>query len=239
MGFTHSRESKLGRVLLVEESAPLQATLSEYFRERRIETYAAYGLTDARALLSALTPDLTILDLDLGDGDAFDLIEDIGKAGSRCVILSARDQPEARIRALSLGVDDFVAQPIELEEIYLRIRNLLANRRSRKVEVSGSIIDLQGIKVDLLPRALLTRDLSPGAELTETELFLLQILTENIGRIVSKETLFEKIHQRPYTSNTRSLDVSISRLRIKLKSIDAGADIRSVRQAGYILSRAA
>jgi len=86
-------------------------------------------------------------------------------------------------------------------------------------------------------RALLTRDLSPGPELTESELFLLQILTENIGRVVSKEALFEKIHGRPYEPNTRSLDVGMSRLRIKLKSIDADADIRSVRQVGYILSR--
>jgi DNA-binding response OmpR family regulator len=226
----------LGRVLLVEGSAPLQATLSGYFREHGIDTYAAYGLTDARALLSALAPDVTILDLDLGEGDAFDLIEDIVKAGSRCVIVSDRDQPEDRIRALSLGADDFVGKPIEVEEIYLRIRNILANRPSRNVAVGSSIIDLQGIKVDLVTRALLTRDLAPGAELTEAELFLLQILTENIGRTVSKEALFEKIHGRPYTPTTRSLDVSISRLRIKLKSIATGAEIRSVREAGYILT---
>jgi two-component system, OmpR family, response regulator len=233
MGF--ARGSKLGRVLLVEGSAPLQATLSEYFRERGIDTYAAYGMTDARALLAALKPDATTLDLDLEDGDPFDLIEDIGKAGSRCLVLSARDQPEDRIRALSMGADDFLAKPVEIEEIYLRIRNILANRRTQNVTV-GSIIDLHGIKVDLVTRALLGRDMAPGAELTEMELSLLQILTDNIGRVVSKEALFENIHGRPYTSNTRSLDVSISRLRIKLKSIDAGAEIRSVRQAGYILS---
>jgi DNA-binding response OmpR family regulator len=226
----------LGRVLLVEGSAPLQATVSAHFRERGIDTYTAYGLTDARALLSALPPDVTILDLDLGDGDAFDLIKDIGKVGSRCVIISARDQPEDRIRALSLGADDFVAKPIEVEEMYLRIRNILANRRSQTVEVSGSIIDFQGIKVDLVTRALLTRDLAPVVALTEQELFLLQILTENIGRIVTKEALFEKIYGRPYQPNTRAVDVTISRLRIKLKFIYPDLDIRSVRRAGYILS---
>lgn len=237
MGFVHSRGSKLGRVLLVEGSAPLQTTFSDYFRERGIDTYTAYGVTDARALLPALTPDVTILDLDLRDGDAFDLIEDIGRVGSRCLILSDSDLPEDRIRALSLGADDFVAKSTEVEEIFLRIRNILANRRSQAIAVSGSIIDLQGIKVDLVTRALLTRDMAPGAELTETELFLLQILTDNMDRVVSKEILFEKIHGRPYTSGTRSLDVSISRLRIKLKSVDADVEIRSVRQAGYILSR--
>jgi DNA-binding response OmpR family regulator len=237
MGFALSRGSKLGRVLLIEGSAQLQATISEYFRERGIDIYAAYGVEDARAILSALKPDVTILDLDLEDADAFTLIEDIGKAGSRCLVLSVRDQPEDRIRALSIGADDFVTKPAEIEEVFLRIRNILANRRSLSVSVNPSIIDLQGIKVDLVSRALLNRNMQPGADLTETELSLLQILTDSIGRVVSKEALFESIHGRPYTSSTRSLDVSISRLRLKLKSVDAGAEIRSVRQAGYILSR--
>jgi DNA-binding response OmpR family regulator len=237
MGFARYQGPKLGRVLLVEGLAPLDASFSEHFRERGIDIYAAHGVTDARALLPALRPDVTILDLDLGDGDAFDLIEDIGKVGSRCLILSIRDQPEDRVRALSLGADDFVAKTAEVEEIYLRIRNILANWSSRTIVDSHSIIDLQGIKVDLLTRSLLTPDMAPGANLTETELLLLQLLTDNIDRIVTKEALFEKIHGRPSTSNTRSVDVTISRLRLKLKSTDAGAEIRSVRQRGYILSR--
>ena len=72
MGFAHYQGPKLGRVLLVEGLAPLDASFSEYFRERGIDIYAARGVTDARALLPALKPDVTILALDLGDGDAFD-----------------------------------------------------------------------------------------------------------------------------------------------------------------------
>jgi DNA-binding response OmpR family regulator len=100
------------------------------------------------------------------------------------------------------------------------------------------VIDLQGIKVNLVTRTLLAGGGAQGVDLTETELSLLRILTENIGRVVSKEVLFESIHGRPSTSQTRSLGVSVSRLRIKLKSIDADAEIRSVRQTGYIFSRA-
>ena len=149
MEFARSRGPKLGRVLLVDGLAPLDPSFSEYFRERGIDIYSAHGVRDARALLPALKPDVTILDLDLGDGDAYDLIEDIGKVGSRCLILSVRDQPEDRVRALSLGADDFVAKTAEVEEIYLRVRNILANWPPRTIADSHSIIDLQGIKVDL------------------------------------------------------------------------------------------
>ena len=234
-----TRATKLGRVLLIEGSATLRTSLSEYLRSRGIDSYAAYGVTDARALLPALNPDVTILDLELEDGDAFDLIDDIAKVGSRCLILTARDRAEDLIRGLSSGADDFVAKPIEIEEVYLRICNILANRRLQSAGANSNIvIDLQGIKVNLVTRTLLGGGDAPGADLTETELSLLRILTENIGRVVSKEVLFESVHGRPSTSRTRSLGVSISRLRIKLKSIDTDTEIRSVRQAGYILSRA-
>ena len=156
MGFAYSRGPKLARLLLVEGLAPLPEAFSEHFRERGIDIYTAHGVSDARALLPALKPDVTILALDLGDGNAYDLMEDIGKVGSRCLILSVRDQLEDRVRALSLGADDFVAKTVEVEEIYLRVQNILANWPSRTIADSHSIIDLQGIKVDLLTRSLLT-----------------------------------------------------------------------------------
>ena len=177
--------------------------------------------------------------MELEDGDAFDLIDEIAKVGSRCLILAARDRAEDLIRGLSSGADDFVAKPIENEEVYLRVCNILANRRLQSVGGNNDIvIDLQGIKVNLVTRTLLGSGDAPGADLTETELSLLRILTENIGRVVSKEVLFESVHGRPSTLRTRSLGVSVSRLRIKLKSIDTDIEIRSVRQAGYILARA-
>jgi DNA-binding response OmpR family regulator len=196
-----TRATKLGRVLLVEGSAALRTSLSEYLRSRGIDSYTACGVTDARALLAALNPDVTILDLELEDGDAFDLIDDIAKVGSRCLILTSRDRSEDLIRGLSSGADDFVAKPIEIEEVYLRVCNILANRRLQSVGVGASnniVIDLQGIKVNLVTRTLLGGDDTPGADPTETELSLLRILTENIGRVVSKEVLFESVHGRPF-----------------------------------------
>jgi DNA-binding response OmpR family regulator len=85
-------------------------------------------------------------------------------------------------------------------------------------------------------RAILNRSGRPGPELTETELSLLRLLTENMDRVVAKETLFSSIYGRPYAPGTRSLDVGVSRLRIKLRSTDIGAEIRSVREAGYMFS---
>jgi DNA-binding response OmpR family regulator len=225
------------RALLIEESPALRTTCSEYLQSRGIDTFTARGLSDARALLPALKPDVTALDIDLEEGDGLQLIEVITGQGSRCLILSVRDQVQDRMHALSLGADGYLLKPINLEELYLRMRNILTNRRPERASLNSAVVDFNGVKVDLVTRSLLNRGGLPGPELTEMELALLRVLTENINRTVSKETLFDSVYERPYSPGARSLDVAISRLRIKLKATDIGAKIRSVREAGYLLSR--
>jgi DNA-binding response OmpR family regulator len=113
---------------------------------------------------------------------------------------------------------------------------MMAARMPQAAGASGAIVDFHGVKVDLVTRAILNRSGRPGPELTETELSLLRLLTENMDRVVAKESLFSAIYARPYAPGTRSLDVGVSRLRIKLRSTDVGAEIRSVREAGYMFS---
>jgi DNA-binding response OmpR family regulator len=225
------------RALLVAEGLDLRNKFSQYLQERGLDVYVAKGAEDARALLPALRPDITTLDVDFTEGDAFKLIEDIGRAGSRCLIISEKNQVEDRIRALSLGADDYLIKPIHLEELYLRLRNIVVNRGGNVGAASVTVIDLNGVKVDLVRRALLNSEGEIGPELTENELTLLRVLADGIDRVISKEELFLAVFGRPYTTGTRLLDVCASKLRIKLKSTDIPVELRSVRKVGYMLSR--
>jgi DNA-binding response OmpR family regulator len=126
---------------------------------------------------------------------------------------------------------------LDLEELFLKLRNLVAHKRSSPGEPQSTILDLSGVRIDLVTRAVLGPNDHPGPELTATELTLLRILADNFERVVSKETLFSAIRGEAYSPTTRSLDVGLSRLRIKLREGGANVDIRSVRQAGYLLSR--
>ena len=141
------------------------------------------------------------------------------------------------MRALSLGADSYLVKPISSEELYLRLRNILANRSPRRSELNNAIVDLQGVKVDLVTRAVLDRGGARGPDLSETELSLLRVLAENANRTVSKENLSHQVYRQSYLPGSRALDVGISRLRIKLKSAGTGAEIRSVREAGYLFTR--
>jgi len=229
---------EMARALIIEESPELRKAFSEFLQERGIETFTARGASDATTLLAVLKPEITVLDVDFRDGDALLLIEQIARVGSRCLIISDPTQIQVRIRVLSLGVDDYLGKPVDLEEFYLRIRNILRSHAQNNEVAKNTILDLNGVKVDLMTRTLLDKNGQPGAELTEHELSLLRMLSASLDRVVSKEILFEVIHHRPGAPTTRSLDVAISRLRIKLKSSDVGMELRSVRQVGYMLSRA-
>jgi len=226
------------RALIIQDSANLRTSYTEYLADKGFDIYSARGAADALALLTAVKPDVTTLDLDMREADGFELIPAIRQNGSLCVVLSSRNAQEDRIRALSLGADDYVLKPVDLEELFLRLRNMLAHRQTAASEAKTTILDLQGVRVDLITRAILGPDDTPGAELTATELAFLRILTDNFERVVSKEALFAAIRGEVYSPTTRSLDVGMSRLRIKLRQSGAGVDIRSVRQAGYLMARA-
>ena len=230
----------MGRALLIEHSAQLRASFSEYLSERGIDVYTAHGAADGIAMLTAVKPEVTALALSFRDDDEFELIPSICDSGSLCLVVTEQDDSENRMRALSLGADGYLVKPVEPEELFLRVRNMIAHRQPcAGQEAQNTILDLNGIRVDLMSRALIGPNGESDVELTATELTMLRKLSENIDRIVSKEALFGAMHNEAYSSATRSLDVGVSRLRIKLRKAGAPVDIRSVRQAGYILSRAA
>ena len=157
LAWLHYSGLKMNRALFIEASSALRSECSEYLQFRGIDTYAARTLADARALLLVLKPDVAALDSDLEEGDGLEMIQDIVDAGSRCLIISARDEDRDRILALSRGADGYLVKPVNAEELYLRIRNILATRRSRNSEINNAIIDLHGIKVDVETSAVLDR----------------------------------------------------------------------------------
>jgi len=227
----------MARAFLIASPSETRIDLSEYLTARGLEIFVAPGLGDARAMLGSLRPDVSILDREARDGDGIDFISEIVDAGSRCLIISSRNEVNDRVRALSLGADDYLAKPINYEELFLRLRNVLLNKVPPSYDRDKYIADLEGIKVDLTTRKILNQSGSPGAALTENELSVLRLLTENIEHIVSREALSAALNEGSYDNQSRAVDVGVSRLRIKLNSTDNGVVIRSVRSTGYILMR--
>jgi DNA-binding response OmpR family regulator len=221
----------------VSESVDLRIEMQDYLQDRGLDTVTARGVAAASTLLPAIRPDVTALDVDSEDGDAYALIKPILAVGSSCIVISKHIDMNDGVRSLQLGADDYVSKPFNMEELYLRLLKILA-RRPQESDQPSTILDLEGVKVDLVKRSVIGRDSHPDVEVTEAELALLRFLSENKDRLINHESIYAAIHGQPYQAkNRRALEVAMSRLRIKLKASGNGIEIRSVRRAGWLLSR--
>src|SRR5690242_16282038 len=119
------------RALIIEGEQGLRLSLSPFFQKSGLDLYGAVSLEDARALMPVLKPVVTIVDRELRDGDGLDLVEAAALVGARTMVVSERNAAADRIRALTLGAHDYIAKPADPEEIYLRVRNLLAAQGAR------------------------------------------------------------------------------------------------------------
>lgn len=225
------------RALVIEGDQALRSSLSPFFQKSGLDIYGAGSIEDARALLPVLKPAVTIVDRELRDGDGLDLVVEAVQAGAHALVVSSHNTTEDRIKALLLGAQEYLAKPADPEEVYLRVRNMLATQ-NHSDDDRAMVREFGGVRVDLTTRAVLRPDGTHLDELTETELAVLRMLAENADRIVSRESLHPIVTGVEASGKpTRAIDTCVSRLRIKLRGADSGVEIRSVRQAGYLFRR--
>lgn len=222
-------------MLLIEDSVSSRLLVTEYLGQRGLTIVCARGLAEAREILPILRPAVTILDIELEDGDGFELIEEIKDFRSRCIVVSVRSEASDRKRALRLSADDYLCKPFDIEELYLRVVNLASNPYSPGRPVRDATVRLGSIHINLATRAMLDKNGMPLVLLTQTEFLMLETLCKNSNFVVSKEALSQASLGHRYLPSSRSLEVLVSRLRHKLTLLDPCIILKSVRGEGYVL----
>lgn len=222
------------RVLVIEDddgiAVPLVRTLERegYQVERTAEGLP--GLERARSG----DIELIILDLGLPDIDGLELCrraraEDID-AG--IIVLTARGGELDRVVGLDMGADDYLAKPFGLAELLARARALL--RRSRPPSrTPPTTTAADGLRVDAQARRAWvgTRELS----LTSKEFDLLALLAMRPGSVLTRERLMDEVWDSNWYGSTKTLDVTVGRLRQKLQDAAATARVVTVRGVGFRL----
>jgi len=166
--------------------------------------------------------------LDMREGTAWELLgilPDYPELGHIPVLLLVERE---RLGRLWLGpADDFVIMPLDQEEIVARLRLLKKSETGEGVTVIGDlVIDAEAYQARLLGRLL---------EMTYKEFELLRYLAERRGRVVSREQLLSDVWGYENYIGTRTIDIHIRRLRVKL-GVEYGSLIETVRQVGYRFS---
>jgi DNA-binding response OmpR family regulator len=223
-------------ILLVEDDAAIAYMLSDVLESSGYIVREASTGAAARALAEQIQPNLIILDLVLPDEDGLVLCS-VLKQMIDCPILicSGTQRRRDEFLSLKLGADDFIAKPFDVYDLLARVEVLL--RRAAQHRASEGAPQRQPIRIGELfidPSPHLVTLSGHVLQLTPTEYRLLSVLAARPDQVVPRDTLAKLVWGDPDTGTSRTIDVHIGRLRVKLSQGSARApQIVSVRGFGY------
>lgn len=217
------------KILIIEDDTDLREGLKFSFESDGYEVADVGTKQEGIRKIRQGSYDMVLLDCNLPDGTGFELCREVRRfCHVPVIMLTARDTEMDEIRALELGVDDYLSKPFSLGVLKARMKRILNGRRDTDELVSGSItIDKSSCRV--------YRD---GKEiaLSKLEYRLLRFLVENKNHVLSKEQILDKIWDSDgkYVDNN-TVSVNISRLRKKLEQDTFGTGcIKTIQGIGYI-----
>jgi two-component system KDP operon response regulator KdpE len=201
------------RVLVVDDDRQLLRALQITLAAHGYEIVPAGTGAAALAAASAQPPDVVILDLGLPDLDGVAVIEGLrGWCRAPIIVLSARHEERAKVRALDAGADDYVTKPFGMDELLARLRAALR----RPLPATGTAtVTTKAFAVDLAARRVTTQH--GEIRLTPTEWHLLEILVRDPGRLVTQQELLRQVWGPAYSTETNYLRVHLANLRRKLE----------------------
>ena len=249
-------------ILIVEDDININNLLCEVLVKAGYTCEQAFSGTEAKLLLNikekAYT--LVLLDLMLPGASGEEVLKEIRKQGRLPVIvLTAKDSIDDKIGVLTDGADDYITKPFEIREVLARIQVQLRHievetkgaaevetkveaEAETEVKTKAGIQEGQGSGRLEFRDMVLTRstfEVSIGGrvlpKITKQEFAILELLLKNPKQVFSKEDIFEYAWDEPYMGETKTLDVHISNIRKKIKTVTSDEYIETIWGIGYRL----
>ena len=201
-------------ILLLEDDAALGQGIRYALENDGVQVKLCTALAQAQGILPGRDFDLLILDVNLPDGSGLDLLRDVRRRHSRVpvILLTANDLETDIVVGLESGADDYITKPFSLAVLRARVNAQLR----RGTPVRTATVELEGFSFNF--EWMEFRKNGQLIELSKTEQRLLRVLTENRGRVLSRETLLERVWPGggEYVEEN-ALSVTVKRLRDKLE----------------------
>ena len=219
-------------ILVVDDEREIADLVEVYLQNEGYTVYKFYNAGDALNCLETTPISLAVLDIMLPDMDGFALCRRIRqKFYFPIIMLTAKVEDLDKIMGLTVGADDYITKPFEIQEVLARIqvqlRHMQQEPEHKSVSYKNLELDRERFEVRIAGVLL--------PKITKQEFAILELLLEHPKQVFSKEEIFEYAWDEHYMGETKTLDVHISNIRKKIKAVTQEEYIDTVWGIGYRL----
>jgi DNA-binding response OmpR family regulator len=222
----------MSHILLIDDERKLTDPLRSSFERAGYEVTIAHDGQSGLNLANVIKPDVIVLDVMMPGLDGWHVCQAVRQHSAVPIImLTALDDTVDRIKGLELGADDYLVKPFGFKELEAHVRAIL-----RRIQLDRGYHDAH-IRVGDIMLDLEAHIVTKGGKeinLRQKEFEILTLLMANVGKVISRERLFDEVWGTDWLGDTRTLDVHMSWLRAKLEDDPAHPMcLQTVRGIGY------
>lgn len=221
------------RILIVEDDTVISEQVGKYLSRWGYETSCAEDFEDILPQFVSFDPQLVLLDIGLPFYNGYYWCCEIRKISQVPVVFvsSAADNMNI-VMAMNMGGDDFIVKPFDLEVLLAKVQAIL--RRTYAFQNQSAVMEHRNVILNLADMSLLYQGVK--LELSKNEFRILQLLYENAGKTVGRETIMKRLWDNECFVDDNTLTVNMNRLRRKLEEAGIRDFILTKKGVGYQLS---
>jgi two-component system response regulator RegX3 len=220
------------RVLVVEDEPSISEALNFLLSREGFDVSVAENGHGALERFDRDGAEIVLLDLMLPGMSGTEVCRELRQRSNVPIIMvTAKDTEVDKIVGLELGADDYVTKPYSSQELLARVRAVLRRSQGETAE-DGAVVEAGPVRMDVDRHVVTVSGTETKLPLKEFE--LLELLLRNVGRVLSRTQLIDRVWGSDYVGDTKTLDVHVKRLRAKIEPDPANPrHLVTVRGLGY------
>lgn len=220
------------KILIVEDDETIVGGLKNHLEKWNYQAECMTDFKDVMGKFVDFEPQLVLLDIVLPFFNGFHWCQEIRKISKVPIIfLSSANDNMNIVMAMNMGGDEFIEKPFDLNVVTAKVQAVL--RRTYEFRGTADIMEWNGAILNLADATVLYQD--QKQELTKNEFKILQMLLENTGKIVSRESIMTRLWDSNEFIDDNTLTVNVARLRKKMEQIVLGGKIITKKGIGYMV----
>jgi len=222
----------MNKILIIEDDLKLKKYMQEYLNAYDYDTILLDDFENVLEDIQRIEPNLIILDINLPTFDGFYFLKIIrNKSEVPVIIVSARSEEGEQIRGMELGADDYITKPFSMGILLAKVNAVL-----RRINNNATTEDFNIGDLTLVSDSMRLKFEENIVELSKNEYKILKLFMSNYGKVITREELLETLWDDTAFIDDNTLTVNITRVKKKLKDLEAKNSIVTKRGVGYVFN---